>query len=1641
MSGKDGKRAKGRRNQYSHSKNATSTSSVQSRVGAFGLGVSAPTTPNPFKPFGSSVTMNVNDVATEFGFTLKPSQEDAMRITELMDAPVDLDIPVHAISRGPNPYLDRCMYCNTPRTTSQDEDDGLELLDLQLDGNTVISSPTNPQSYSSLKLEIWTCVNCRKVAGNFQSFLEANFPQASYDLPFLHERCIDPLSCARCQEERENHERETQELQENWVELRSIVKDLYSSKEEIVLSEEQGQRLQFLVDKLCSRDPHQLFLRLESQVREIVMDMKTSLLNKLKENGCDTPELALDFTRSLLSHYDLLTEKSCLLARYLGGLSEHLRRFKVTWELLNKHLFHSIAHNDPAISNSGPTILEHLRQGSVQYERSKEDPYCSVRKRLLKFQEEMSVVVVVWRDCQQLIESYCQEEVKNTQKQVSSKARSFINQQRQFLKEHLMKEPLIMDKALSETMKNLMSGHKTSTEKVLCHQCKRERCTCDECTITHMITCGIINSDKGEIPPPPNSFNFALDRTINIMDLTPPSMSSTTSSSGSVSPINIEDKLTTFYNCERVLQEEFRDEFGDVLMNCNEREGKAPSLSEDANDDIDDNAGDDEEEDDDDYGDDDSTDNQDAGSDEPHALQIPICELKDDELWEAMQRHHQQQQHHQHQHHQHLLCDRMSTQHNCVQCHQVKQDQQCPFQPRIDPELSRQLDAELAKSGLLPGGAGDYGGDTVAGSGDNTADSQGSGDSMNSNVCTTCQCHACLNQSGQVISTSLPLQMPVSPSPSELHLYPHIHGLPQHSQQRYMSDLTSQLMSSIKLPVKLDFSDAPGMQDHLYHAYSDWDNTMPHIGSLAAHHHQQHQQRLSSLATELPHPPLVTSASFTFDYASHLATHTTNTSTTNTTSAFKSVAGKHFTSSILPTFNNVENMASEGSSVDPSKPLDFASMAKIPQSCLNSLSPASFSLSPSFTCPSSINPSSPMPSLPVTSKSSGPCHGPPHCSRPATLGGNATSSKWERNLLHCKKTAGSGFINKQMSGVQGQQQQCNLGVLPFAGGLQTAQTLPSSQASKNPFPAHHHKDEAVRPIRAPLPCSHSSNSVSRPGGLSPHTTATVSSTTNVPTASGSSANLSCNSSNSLSTMVNNIGVGTSTPCNDPVCEAHHHDDNCDSVDDSCSEKSSSTSTSNQKEGKYCDCCYCEFFGHNNTQVAKTSTNYIEMKDRLRKKLKKRQSESKHKQIGPKNGVVQETFKEDLKDPLEKKGLEGLLSFINGTDDSNQNKCKEKELTAKAAKRARQKQKKLEEKARQEKTFPSEKSHQLEPEKTLRQLLLNQTLGSEFDNQFKMAKPKSKRAQMLSEKKDIPVEKTEQLKVSSLPIKQEINRSSLIIESTRSTINPSKDLASAQQRLSNNNSKDSSQQILGVYQSLKQQQKVKSQSDNNNSTPSVPISQNKSNGTVSGLSAKAGPEGNKSNGTTKQQPEQRPIQQKQQTVKSVNGKVSAASQQVGNGNHVLNGRGSQIDKKSQPQPALMNGAPVKNQVVSTTPSVPITVIASNNSKSTVIDSPGAGSGSSTSQSPSCGTKASSDQQGKSSKAKKNKKKNKNGDINGVDEIFMPKSESELDGDVDEFERELEEFKRFCFEPAEPKERRKIAVNVNLKDIFKKKTGLV
>lgn len=73
------------------------------------------------------------------------------------------------------------------------------------------------------------------------------------------------------------------------------------------------------------------------------------------------------------------------------------------------------------------------------------------------------------------------------------------------------------------------------------------------------------------------------------------------------------------------------------------------------------------------------------------------------------------------------------------------------------------------------------------------------------------------------------------------------------------------------------------------------------------------------------------------------------------------------------------------------------------------------------------------------------------------------------------------------------------------------------------------------------------------------------------------------------------------------------EDDCDNEDDDyCSDESSTTSTSstnNQPDNtRVCDCCYCEVFGNGAAPVAPTSRNYNEMRERLRLRLSKRRAE-------------------------------------------------------------------------------------------------------------------------------------------------------------------------------------------------------------------------------------------------------------------------------------------------------------------------------------------------------------------------------------------------------------------------------------------------
>ncbi|XP_028315604.1 protein FAM193B isoform X2 [Gouania willdenowi] len=168
-----------------------------------------------------------------------------------------------------------------------------------------------------------------------------------------------------------------------------------------------------------------------------------------------------------------------------------------------------------------------------------------------------------------------------------------------------------------------------------------------------------------------------------------------------------------------------------------------------------------------------------------------------------------------------------------------------------------------------------------------------------------------------------------------------------------------------------------------------------------------------------------------------------------------------------------------------------------------------------------------------------------------------------------------------------------------------------------------------------------------------------------------SCNHSCNGHNPGTVAASNVNHLTAGACRDQACKGHkvtngtlcHPPSEMEEVEDedSSSERSSCASSStNQKDGKYCDCCYCEFFGHNAPPAAPTSRNYAEIREKLRSRLTRRKEELPQRQDSELT----------VAGAIDNRDVDELLDFINSSEPKPVN-------SAKAAKRARHKQKKKE----------------------------------------------------------------------------------------------------------------------------------------------------------------------------------------------------------------------------------------------------------------------------------------------------------------------------------------------------------------------------
>ncbi|XP_034543276.1 protein FAM193A isoform X8 [Notolabrus celidotus] len=522
--------------------------------------------------------------------------------------------------RAPYTAGDRCLLCRCERK------DVAVPSEAGISGQNGTSQPS--KTPSALQLPLWVCSDCRRTVEkeDRHTALEQSFGSQDFllhmpvgngnvgqeaatgdrlttavpTLPMLPAPDLTaPMpadtvcSCEACNERREisaESERESQQLQNHWSEVRYLVRCIYRQTG-TPLADDHDQPLERdkdgmkeLVDRLCEKDPYQLYQRLEQQAREYVLEMKVRLLKHLSTGpktagpACNVaavqgPPQAYQFISLLLEEYRALCQAARTISSFLLTLeNEHLQKFQVTWELHNKHLFENLVFSEPILHSSLPALVAQLnlfcvlpsRHGTASHDSYNEDMYRTLLESYQLLQQEMASVAAEWQECEKRIDDYVDEQLllkvegqsvtnQRTEPHKSLISKNTLKTKQRMLKEdwEFFKQRRFIEEQLPNSKKSPTGDNNfTDTMRMLssrlsipdCPNCNyRRRCTCDDCSLSHILTCGIMDSPIAEdlhikLPlqgEPPRDY---------LTEVHPPSLSSGSSASGSnsSSPITIQ---------------------------------------------------------------------------------------------------------------------------------------------------------------------------------------------------------------------------------------------------------------------------------------------------------------------------------------------------------------------------------------------------------------------------------------------------------------------------------------------------------------------------------------------------------------------------------------------------------------------------------------------------------------------------------------------------------------------------------------------------------------------------------------------------------------------------------------------------------------------------------------------------------------------------------------------------------------------------------------------------------------------------------------------------------------------------------------------------------------------------------------------
>ncbi|XP_077732253.1 protein FAM193A isoform X2 [Canis aureus] len=1130
----------------------------------------------------------------------------------------------------PYPAGDYCLLCRSERKDSSFLESGIKTA-------SKLALSMAPKGNSVLHLPLWVCPDCRRAVEKeerpssldqpsgqdflLHSPLGGSQPEAGGGRLALGAQTLPSAglgtapsdatcACEACSERREisaETDREPQQLQNYWSEVRYMVRCIYRQAG-TPLADDQDQSLvpdkegvKELVDRLCERDPYQLYQRLEQQAREYVLEMKVRLLRQLSAaskvkapSALQGPPQAHQFISLLLEEYGALCQAARTISTFLGTLeNEHLKKFQVTWELHNKHLFENLVFSEPLLQSNLPALVSqissaqleckpcaytlcsdypsrdvprtlatlaqngtcimveenssHFRLGTTTHDTCNEDTYSTLLQRYQRSEEELRRVAEEWLECQQRIDAYVDEQMTMKTKQRMLTEDWELFKQRRFIEEQLTnKKAVAGENNFTDAMRHMLSSRLSMPD---CPNCNyRRRCACDDCSLSHILTCGVMDPPvTGDIHS--HQLPLQVDSAPDYLsEMRPPSVSSASSGSGSSSPITIQQHPRLILT-----------DNGSAPTFCSDDEDVAPLSAKFA--DI-----------------------------------YPLSNYDDAEVVANM--------------------NGLHSELNGGGENMALKDES----PQVSSTSSSSSEADDEEadgesSGEPPGAPKQ---DVALGSGsprkeESKVDSPPPSypTQQTEQAPNTCECHVCKQEASGLTASAMTagalppghqFMSPEKPTHPALHLYPHIHGhVPLHA--------------------------------------------VPH------------------LPRPLIHPTLYTAPPFTHSKALPPAPVQNHT---NKHQVFNASLQDHIYPSCFgntPEWNSSKFISLWGSEVMNDK-----------------------NWNPGTFLPDTISGSDILgPTLSET--------------RPEAL---PTPSSGETPMVSESKEKKNAAKKKCLYNFQDAFMEANKVVMATSSATSSVScTATTVQSSNSQFKVSSKRPPSIGEVfhgvkedhRHAVPAAprNSPTGLAPLPALAPAALAPASSPHLASLAAPSFPNTAATSPGFVDTRKSFCPAPGAPPppttdgsisappsvCSDPDCEGHRcengvydpqQDDGDESADeDSCSEHSSSTSTStNQKEGKYCDCCYCEFFGHGGPPAAPTSRNYAEMREKLRLRLTKRKEEQPKKadQLSDRESVV------------DHRRVEDLLQFINSSETKPVS-------STRAAKRARHKQRKLEEKARLE----------------------------------------------------------------------------------------------------------------------------------------------------------------------------------------------------------------------------------------------------------------------------------------------------------------------------------------------------------------------